>query len=262
MHVACCQLDTVWENKAANHARVCALLDAADVPLGALVVLPEMFATGFSMNVAAVAEGDARETTAFLSETARARGVFVLAGLVTKGDDGRGRNEAVLFDPDGQEQARYQKMHPFSFGGEAKHYAPGDHPIVASVGEFALAPFVCYDLRFPEAFRSAARRGAELFIVIANWPTARVAHWIALLIARAIENQAYVVGVNRCGQDPQLAYPGRSLVIDPQGNVLADAGSGEGILQADLDRDALLAWRQAFPALADIHPDYVPTPHS
>ena len=258
MHIACCQLDTVWENKPANHAKVSALLDAADVPQNALVVLPEMFATGFSMNVAAVAETGARETTAFLSEMARARGVHVLAGLVTTNADGRGRNEAVLFGPDGREQARYQKMHPFSFGGEAEHYAPGDHPVVANVEEWALAPFVCYDLRFPEAFRSAARRGAELFVVIANWPQARVAHWVALLVARAIENQAYVVGVNRCGSDPKLDYPGRSLIIDPQGNVIADAGSGEGVLRATLDRDALLAWRRVFPALADIHPDYVP----
>jgi predicted amidohydrolase len=262
MHVACCQLNTVWEDKTANFAKARALLDAAEVPEGALVVLPEMFATGFSMNVPVVAEGEERPTEAFLAEVAEARGVYVLGGVVTRGDDGRGRNEAVLFGPDGRERARYQKMHPFSFGGETNYYAPGSHPVLARVGEWTLAPFVCYDLRFPEAFRSAGRRGAELFVVIANWPQARIAHWIALLVARAIENQAYVVGVNRVGDDPQLTYPGRSLVVDPQGNVIADAGSGEGVLQADLDRNALLAWRRAFPAIADIHPDYVPTPRS
>lgn len=261
MNVACCQMDIAWENKPANYAKVRALLDAAAVPAGSLLVLPEMFATGFSMNVAAIAEsGEERETECFLAETARARGLYVLGGIVTRDPDGRrGRNEAVLFCPNGRESARYQKMHPFSFGGETAHYASGSHPVVTPVGDWAVAPFVCYDLRFPEVFRSAVRRGgAQVLVVIANWPEAREAHWITLLAARAIENQAYVVGVNRCGRDPRHAYSGRSRIIGPRGEEIVDAGSGEGIVQARLDRDALVSWRQAFPALADIHPEYVP----
>ena len=159
---------------------------------------------------------------------------------MTTGADGRGRNEAVFFGPDGA-------------GGRALHQ---DAPVLVRLGNAALrarlatslvfewqgltvAPFICYDLRFPEVFRHAARRGAEVFCVIANWPQAREDHWMTLLKARAIENQAYVVGVNRCGHDPSLHYRGRSLIFGPRGEVLADGGTEEGTLSARLDRDAL-----------------------
>src|SRR5579884_1055209 len=257
MHIVCCQLDIAWEDTAANHAKVRALLERASIAKGSLVALPEMFSTGFSLNVAAIAEGAARETERFLARTAREFDVFMLGGVTTMGSDGRGRNEAVVFDPEGREVVRYCKMHPFTYGGESKHYASGDKPVVFACQEFTVAPFICYDLRFPEVFRSAARRGAQLFVVIANWPQPREHHWLTLLQARAIENQAYVVGVNRCGDDPKLCYSGRSLIVDPRGNILADAGEAEGCIQAELDLPALLAYRETFPALADIHPEYV-----
>ena len=121
----------------------------------------------------------------------------------------------------------------------------------------ALAPLVCYDLRFPEAFRRATVAGANLLLVIANWPTPRLAHWTQLLIARAIENQAYVVGVNRCGADPQVPYPGGSVVIDPRGQIITQLDSKPGVLRADLKLAELLEYRQAFPALADIRPEFL-----
>jgi len=115
-----------------------------------------------------------------------------------------------------------------------------------------VAPFICYDLRFPELFRMAVRQGAQLYVVIANWPASRVHHWVTLLQARAIENQAYVVGVNRCGSDPKVAYAGRSLVVSPRGVILADAGGGERVLSAELDLAALQAYRAEFPVLQDM----------
>jgi len=121
---------------------------------------------------------------------------------------------------------------------------------------FQVAPFICYDLRFPELFRASARRGAQLFAVIANWPLTRAQHWITLLQARAIENQAYVAGVNRCGRDPKLGYNGRSLIISPQGDILADAEDKECVISAELDLAGLLAWREKFPALQDMRPDF------
>ncbi len=256
MNVVGVQLDTAWEDKEANHAKLAALL-AADPPApGTLVVLPEMWATGFSMNVAEVAETSAAETETFLSMLAEQYQIGLLGGVVTTGADGLGRNEAVLFGTDGEEAARYTKMHPFSFGQETQHYVRGSAITVFEWQGFSVAPFICYDLRFPEVFRHAARLGAEVFCVIANWPEARVDHWMTLLKARAIENQAYVVGINRCGDDPNLHYPGRSLVFGPRGEVLADGGTGEGMLSARLDRETLRAYRRDFPALDDIHPDY------
>jgi len=250
------QLDTVWEDKDANHAKLAAIL-AADPPApGTLVVLPEMWATGFSLNVAEITEVLGAETEAFLSEQAALHRVGLLGGVVTTGADGMGRNEAVLFGTDGEEAARYTKMHPFSYGQETGHYGRGSDLCLFEWQGFSVAVFICYDLRFPEVFRRAVRLGAEVFCVIANWPELREDHWVTLLKARAIENQAYVIGVNRCGDDPSLHYGGRSLIFGPRGEVLADGGTGEGTLAARLDREALLTYRREFPALDDIHPDY------
>lgn len=257
MKVYCCQIDIVWENKSATMAKVREAVTRAKVEPGSLVVLPEMFATGFSMNVAAVHEGPTLDGERFLSELARETRAFFLGGVVTLASDGRGRNEAVVFNQTGDLLTRYSKMHPFTFGGESQHYAPGAEIVTFQWHEFVVTPFVCYDLRFPEVFRSAVRRGAEMFVVIANWPSKRLPHWIALLRARAIENQAYVVGVNRTGNDPKLAYPGRSMVIDPRGEILADAGEMEAVLSVDVSIDGVTDWRREFPALQDIHAEFV-----
>jgi predicted amidohydrolase len=218
-----------------------------------VVLLPEMFATGFSMNVPAIAESDSGPTHSFLAETARDFGIFIAAGVVTTAADGRGRNECVIFSPEGKLAARYCKMHPFSFSGESRYYTAGDKVEFIDIERFRAAPFICYDLRFPEVFRSAVLGGVHLFCVIANWPAAREAHWIALLKARAIENQAYVAAVNRCGEDPNLNYPGRSMIIDPWGEVIADAGSRECLINAELDLESLVKYREEFPVLKDVH---------
>ena len=252
MHVVCCQTDITWEDKAANHAKVRALLAADPPPRGGLVVLPEMFATGFSMDVARIAEGPAGETHEFLAALAAEYAVFLVAGVVSSSPDGRGRNESVVYGPDGSELARYRKIHPFALGGEADHYEPGDAPVLFEWGDFVVAPFVCYDLRFPEIFRAAVRQGATLFTVIANWPVARVHHWTTLLQARAIENQAYVVGVNRVGEDPGLSYPGRSMIIDPGGAILADGRDTERLVRADVDPTTLAEYREQLPFLRDM----------
>lgn len=256
MKIVACQINCVWEEKKTNYARVKALLNANQVSAGSLVVLPEMFSTGFSMNVPGIQESAPSETEAFLSGLAQSHNAFVLGGLVTAQADGRGRNEAVVFDPKGKPMGRYCKIHPFSFGTEAKHYAGGESVLTFRWGEFVVAPFICYDLRFPEIFRVATRRDASLFIVIANWPAGRVHHWMTLLRARAIENQAFVVGVNRVGNDPKLPYPGRSLVVDPQGEIIADGGSEEGVVTADVDIASVTAWRREFPALQDMRSEF------
>jgi omega-amidase len=249
MRVLGLQLDIVWENKAANHDKVRALLSAARPQPGTLVVLPEMFATGFTMNLEV-----AEDTGQSIASIAREYRVNLLAGTVRDR-----RNEAVLFDAQGRELARYAKMHPFSFAGEA--VVPGTEVVVVDCGGFKLAPVVCYDLRFPELFRAGVKRGANLFAVIANWPrklsgladsTPRLDHWLTLLKARAIENQSYVIGVNRCGRDPGNDYPGRSQIISPRGEVLADAGETEDTVSAELDLPELQAYRQEFPVIVDV----------
>ncbi|MGH7973371.1 MAG: nitrilase-related carbon-nitrogen hydrolase, partial [Limisphaerales bacterium] len=135
------------------------------------------------------------------------------------------------------------------------HYTAGEKPVVLNCHDCAFSPFVCYDLRFPELFRQAtAARRPELFVVIANWPEKRLQHWVRLLQARAIENQAYVLGVNRVGRDPYYQYTGRSLVVDFNGELIADAGNGEGWAQATLDIPVLRKYREGLPFLDDMRP--------
>jgi len=253
MKVIAVQLDIAWENKTANFDKVGRLLTAAAPEKDSLVVLPEMFATGFSMNTAEMAEAYGSGTEQFLAGAAREFGVCLVAGAAMRGRDGHSRNKALVFSPAGELLAFYAKMRPFTLGGEAKHYAAGEKPVVFAWGGWTVAPFVCYDLRFPEVFRVAtAAYRPHLFAVIANWPQQRIHHWVRLLQARAIENQAYVVGVNRCGRDPQHVYTGRSMIVDPHGEILADAGDGEGWIAGRLDLNTLEKYRSELPFLADM----------
>jgi predicted amidohydrolase len=260
MNIFALQFDIVWENKLANFATVLRLLAAAQPPPGSLVVLPEMFATGFSMNVGGIAEGEAGETEAFLATLAREFHLTVIGGKVAWGGAGRGRNEAVAYGPEGSLVARYAKLHAFNPAGEGGHYETGQDVALVDCGDWRVAPFVCYDLRFPEIFRVATARGAEVLVVIANWPAERLEHWLALLVARAIENQAYVVGVNRCGRSPKVEYSGRSIIVDPRGRILADAGGGEGVVHATLDRLFIDEYRRNFAVLADRRADFLRAP--
>lgn len=255
MKVFLVQPDVLWENRSGNHAKVGELLESQIIPPGSLIVLPEMFATGFSMNLAATIEPPDSETESFLQDLAIKHQSTVIGGLVRSGQLGKGRNVAVAMDPAGKPLARYCKLHPFSLGQEDQHYEKGENVVFFETGGFVVSPFICYDLRFPEVFRTAAGRGAELLVVIAQWPIKRVQHWVTLLQARAIENQAYVVGVNRCGKDPTLEYPGRSLIVDPLGNIIADAGENEGVVSAVLDHSKVSEWRRDFPALRDTRKD-------
>jgi len=251
-----CQFDIAWEDKPANFDRVRALLKNTSVEPGALVVLPEMFATGFSMHVEKIAEPPQGPSQQFLAQLARDTGAYVVGGVVSQNADGRGLNEALVIDPQGKDILRYCKLHPFSMGGEDKHFARGDETGSFTWESIRVAPFVCYDLRFPEIFRHQTRLGAQVLVVIANWPKARDAHWQTLLRARAIENQAFVIGVNRVGNDPELAYAGHSLILDPRGETLAAAGESAQLIQADLHIDSLLEYRQQFPALGDMRAEY------
>jgi predicted amidohydrolase len=253
MKLFCGQLNIVWEDKPANYEAVRRLIDSAPPPSGSLVVLPEMFATGFTMNLDCSPEDQAGPTETFLRELAIERGLFLMGGVVGRGADGRARNQAVVFSPQGQLLTRYSKIHPFTLGGETACYAAGTEVVTFQWQGCVVAPFICYDLRFPEVFRAGVQRGAQLFTVIANWPVKRERHWVTLLQARAIENQAYVIGVNRCGTDPKFTYSGRSLIVDPHGLVIVQIGDREGLVGADVDLGALEAWRKDFPALGDMH---------
>ena len=251
------QVDIAWEDPDVNRERIEALLERVEIRPGDLVVLPEMAFTGFSLDVARTVS-DAAAGEGFLRDLARRRSCTVVGGLVAS-VGGRATNQALAFGPDGTLLARYSKLQPFSLGGEATAHMAGEEIVDFAWGGLRVAPFICYDLRFPEHFRSAAGNGAEMFVVIANWPVRRIHHWTTLLQARAIENQAVVVGVNRCGTDPSLTYNGRSFVVSPHGHLVTDAGEVEGVVTAAIDPEEIRQWRRDFPALTDIRA--VPVSH-
>ncbi|QOV91093.1 carbon-nitrogen family hydrolase [Humisphaera borealis] len=260
--IACIQFDMAWENKPANYQTVAEMVRSANLAPGSLLVVPEMFATGFSMNATGIVEPVRGPTHDFLASLARQHQLFVLGGVVQPGPtgtwpalNGRPRNEAIAISPDGQLLARYAKMHPFTLGGEKDHYAAGDEIVQFEWQGLKVTPFICYDLRFPELFRRAAKLGTDLFVVIASWPAPRTHHWTTLLQARAIENQAFVIGNNRCGSDPKLTYDGRSLVIDYAGTILADGGTTPSVVTAAINPEAMRSWRTKMPFLADMRDD-------
>ena len=255
MQIVAVQMKMAWEDKTANHRRLRELLAQTSVQPGALVIVPEMFETGFSMNVKATAQSEAREGELLLRELARQYDSAVMGGVASPIVDGASRNECVAFAPDGSELVRYQKMHPFTLTGEDKHYPAGDSHRLFQWQGIKIAPFICYDLRFPELFRPAVMQGAELITLIACWPAKRSEHWVRLLQARAIENLACVVGVNRCGDEPNLLFDGRSSAFDHMGVSLFEASEQEQVITHQNDIEATRRWSSKFPALRDIRLD-------
>jgi len=210
-----------------------------------MVFLSEMFATGFTDNAALGAEIE-NEVSEFLSKTAMRWKCYVAGGMVRDG-----RNCCVIFGPDGELKHEYAKQKLFTFSGEQKHYSAGKGCEVVDICGVKVATLVCYDLRFPELFRQAISRGAELFIVPASWPASRQMHWRTLLHARAIENQACVVGINRVGDDPHTKHIGGSCIFDAKGDLLLYAEAEEGVFSCDVDPEEIRRWRKKFPALTD-----------
>lgn len=254
MIVAGLQLDIVWESPDDNFALASTLAERAVRADARLLVLPEMFATGFSMDAAAVAP-HAERIRAFLGDLANRHHVWVLGGYADPaGQPGtKPRNACSLYDPQGREQLRYHKIHPFSLAGEHEHYDGGTALHTLDVEGVRVTPLICYDLRFPEPFRAAAA-GTDLFCVIANWPAKRRDAWRLLLRARAVENQCYVLGVNRVGEAGGLAHCGDSGLIDPFGNVLIGAQSVATVVNGPVDAAAVAAARAQFSFLADRRP--------
>jgi predicted amidohydrolase len=250
MKIAAIQHDIVWEDPEANFARLAPRIGAAADAGARLVVLSEMYSTGFSMHTERTAEPTGGRSTTFLVDQARGHGVWV-CGSITERPGGQDLpfNRLILAGPDGS-VTRYAKIHPFSFAREHERFAAGHEHVVADVEGLRVALFVCYDLRFADEFWALAP-AVDCYVVVANWPAARRDHWRTLVRARAIENQAYVVGVNRVGRGGSLEYAGDSCVIGPFGEVLAEASGSEAVLVSEVDPAEVARVRAEYPFLAD-----------
>ncbi len=251
MRIAAIQSDIAWEDPQANFSRLQPWLTAAAAAGARMVILPEMFACGFSMATDRIAEPPDGPSTQFLAEQAARHGVW-LCGTVPERTDGAAmpHNTLVLLDPRGQVVGRYRKRHPFRFANEHHHYAGGSDHLTVTIDGLRCSFFICYDLRFADDFWHRAL-DTDAYIVVANWPERRRLHWSTLLRARAIENQAYVVGVNRVGQGQDITYSGDSCIVDAWGEVLVAAAGSETMLLADLDPTHVHTARERFPVLAD-----------
>jgi predicted amidohydrolase len=250
LELALIQSELAWQDPAANRAHFQALLEQAR---GAeLIVLPEMFSTGFSMDSAALAEPENGPTSQWLLDQAAQLQAVICGSLIIQAADGSYRNRLLWARPDGS-LAHYDKRHLFRMAGEHKHYAAGEQQLLLELNGWRIRPLICYDLRFPVWSRDP--HSTDLLLYTANWPAARRQHWNRLLPARAIENLCYVAAVNRIGQDGKgHAYSGDSQVLDFQGDSLLQAGAEAGVFRVLLSAAQLAAYRQRFPADRDADP--------
>ena len=241
------QFDLAWEDPEANKQTVEAYLQSQNESFD-LVVLPEMFTTGFSMEAQKLAEKHPGPTVNWLHGIAKRYDCGVVASLIAEENDAY-FNRLYFIAPDGVETI-YNKKHLFSFAKEDTIYTAGENRVILEFRNWKIMPLVCYDLRFPVWSRN--NLNYDIAIYIANWPTARSHHWKQLLRARAIENLAYVVGINRIGIDGYgNEYTGDSAMVDFSGHTLDEKIGGAGFVRATFDPDALEAYRRTFRFLQD-----------
>lgn len=257
--VALLQSTLVWEDKAANLSTFEGILRG--LPGAEVAILPEMFSTGFTMNPAPLAEPMDGHTVSWMKRMA-SQCTLVLVGSVIISEGGHYFNRLLWVLPNG-EVGYYDKRHLFAYAGEHEKYSPGNRRLIASVKGWRMNLQVCYDLRFPVWARHSNPVSTEgrqqmfspeydVLVYAANWPEKRRNAWRTLLLARAIENQSYVVGVNRVGEDGNgIGYVGDSLVADPLGSVVADAGNVAAPIIATLERKQLMEVRERLPFLRD-----------
>lgn len=245
MKVSIIQHDIVWGNPAENRLRLQQQIEAQ--PGADLYVLTEMWSTGFAINPEGVAERD--EASLQWMKDMAAQMQAAIAGSLAIEQDGSFHNRLYFVKPDGEVEY-YDKRHLFSYGGEDKYYSPGTERVVVEWKGVRFLLTVCYDLRFPVWMRWSDDYDAIL--CVANWPTVRIDSWQTLLRARAIENQCYVVGVNRVGKDPNCDYCGCSAIINPYGQTIAECEKDkECSMEAVFDMEKLNAYRAKFPALKE-----------
>ena len=246
MKINLLQRDIVWADPEANRRRNDLLF--ADGGGSDLYVFPEMFSTGFCTQPEASAEEEPSATLGWMKEKA-AHYHCALAGSIAVRERERYFNRFYFVFPDGRCE-HYDKKHLFTFGGEHRHFTPGEERVVVSYAGVRILLQICYDLRFPVWSRN--RGDYDMIVYVASWPKPRTAAWKQLLRARAIENQCYVAGVNRCGCDPCNEYEGGTVLLDPYGNALGECPDGtESRISAQIDMDELRAFREKFPVLED-----------
>ncbi|KAF0151473.1 MAG: nitrilase/cyanide hydratase and apolipoprotein N-acyltransferase [Ignavibacteria bacterium] len=250
MKIGLVQLAIEWENPPANIEKINKLVSSLEEKPD-LLIFPELTLTGFTMNSSQFAEEiDGASTQYFMSLSDRLK-TNILCGVIER-DAKEIYNSMIHFNENGLLMARYRKIHPFSFAGEDKNYTASNELVVTEINHLKIGLSICYDLRFPELFRLYAKKDVGLLINIANWPVPRIEHWQTLLKARAIENQCFVIGVNRTGTDPKNYYNGNSVICNPAGKELISIGGEEKIIVQEININEVSETRDSLPFLKDI----------
>ncbi len=243
------QTNLIWEDKIHNCSKFEEFLNSISCQ-NQLVILPEMFSTGFSMNSTSLAETMTGTTIAWMKNMASLHKCILCGSMIIE-DNGKYYNRLLWVQPD-HTIYHYDKRHLFSLAGEDKHYTPGNQRIICSVGGWKVNLQICYDLRFPVWNRQQNPDEYDILLYVANWPERRAEAWNTLLKARAIENQCYVIAANRVGTDGNGIYhKGDSQIISPLGEVLQHVENSEAILQYKLNKETLTSIKKSLPFLND-----------
>jgi predicted amidohydrolase len=255
-------MDVAFGNPAANIANATRLFAEAAAGKPDVIVLPEMWNTGYSLqNIRDIADREGAPSISTLSELAAHYRVNVVAGSIADIKEGGVYNTSYILDRQGRTVATYSKIHRFGLMDEDKYMDAGDEIVDFELDGVRCGIIICYDLRFPELSRQIALRGAKVLFAPAQWPNPRVSHWVSLNVARAIENQMYVVGCNRVGEGGGATFFGRSMVTDPWGEVVADGAGREGIISCELHLRKVEEARAKIPVFRDRRPEvYFPRP--
>lgn len=258
LRIAMLQMDVDIGKPEVNFAKLASLLEeaAGQANKPDVIVFPEMWNTGYALTeITELADLNGERTKTFVAEFCRKYGINVIAGSIAEGkDNGEVYNTIYAFDREGNEIGDYSKIHLFRLMEEEKYLAAGDKLGTLSLEGAGAGMMICYDIRFPELARKLALGGAKLLFVPAEWPHPRLHHWRTLLTARAIENQMFVVACNRVGKSGDTAFFGHSMIIDPWGEVLVEAGEEETILYADIDLSLVDTVRSKIPVFEDRRP--------
>lgn len=247
MKLAMTDMDIIWENKEKNREQCCRMVREAAGEKADGILFPEMTLTGFSMDIEKI-QDKYDETITFFSELAKKYHLFIGFGYVSVIQK-KGRNHFCLVDQKGACLADYEKIHPFTYGGETAVYEGGSSLCQTTLNDWVCGMFICYDLRFPECFQKLPME-TDVVFVIANWPESRIDHWYTLLKARAIEMQCYVVGINRTGIGDGIVYTESSAAFSPDGCRLPEK-KGEQNRYIELDRRKRLQYIKEFPVRQD-----------
>ncbi|GGM33875.1 hydrolase [Paraliobacillus quinghaiensis] len=256
LSIALFQMDIAFGKPDANKQKIHdSFIEIAEKNID-IVVLPELWTTGYDLTrLDEIADRNAKDSIAFLSSLAKQYNVNIVGGSIAKLTEQGNTNDMLVINRDGELVKEYEKAHLFRLMDEEKHLIEGKTDGLFELEGEPSAGVICYDIRFPEWIRTHMLDGAKMLFVVAEWPLARIDHWKALLLSRAIENQCFVIACNRVGSDPNNEFGGHSMIIGPWGEIILDTDTTEGIFLGEIDLNEVDKVRNTIPIFSDRRPD-------